>query len=214
MALYRLVCALGQQSLVTVLTRCGLPLPVYFLADEKHSHCLTEKVYLPTIVSGRVIWHLGYTEAPVRRPLPSPIRRSNARRSSRSRLSGPGHPDRWLRQHHQESADAVSWGTPRQLSPPRAHQAPEETRGHRVSGPQGLALAVPHPVVPGATAQGLARVCAGPTVTPLCRPCHHHGWSGQRRARAALVSGQESGLVCGARRPADARDQHPAGSSP
>src|SRR5215467_9976707 len=63
MALYRLICALGQQSLVTVLTRCGLSLPVYFLADEKHSHCLTEKVYLPTIVSGRVIWHLGYTEA-------------------------------------------------------------------------------------------------------------------------------------------------------
>jgi hypothetical protein len=62
MALYRLVCALGQQSLVTVLTRCGLPLPIYFLADEKHSHCLTEKVYLPTIVSGRVLWHLGYTE--------------------------------------------------------------------------------------------------------------------------------------------------------
>jgi hypothetical protein len=63
MALYRLICALGQYSLVTVLTRCGLPLPVNFLADEKHSHCLTEKVYLPTIVCGRVIWHLGYTEA-------------------------------------------------------------------------------------------------------------------------------------------------------
>jgi hypothetical protein len=62
MALYRLVCALGQQSLVTVLTRCSLPLPTYFLADEKHSRCLTDKVYLPTIVSGRVIWHLGYTE--------------------------------------------------------------------------------------------------------------------------------------------------------
>jgi hypothetical protein len=61
MALYRLVCAFGHQSLVTVLTRCGLPLPVYFLADEKHSHCLTNKVYLPTIVRGRVIWHLGYT---------------------------------------------------------------------------------------------------------------------------------------------------------
>jgi hypothetical protein len=41
MALYRLVCALGQQNLVTVLTRCGLPLPVYVLADEKHSHGLT-----------------------------------------------------------------------------------------------------------------------------------------------------------------------------
>src|SRR5688572_6601706 len=62
MALYRLICALGQQSVVTLLTRCGLPLPVYFLADEKHSHCLTDKVYLPTIVCGRVIWHLGYTE--------------------------------------------------------------------------------------------------------------------------------------------------------
>ena len=63
MALYRLVCAFGHHSLVPVLTRCGLPLPVYFLADEKHSRCLAEKVYLPTIVCGRVIWHLGYTEA-------------------------------------------------------------------------------------------------------------------------------------------------------
>src|SRR2546423_8693362 len=61
MALYRLVCALGQQSLVAVLTRCGLPLPVSILADEQHSRCLTERVYLPTIVSGRVIWHLGYS---------------------------------------------------------------------------------------------------------------------------------------------------------
>src|SRR2546429_5178483 len=62
MALYRLVCAFGRQGLVTVLTRCGLPLPTYFLADEKHSRCLTNKVYVPTIVRGRVIWHLGYTE--------------------------------------------------------------------------------------------------------------------------------------------------------
>jgi hypothetical protein len=63
MALYRLVCAFGHASLVTVLTRCGLSLPTYFLADEKHSHCLTDKVYLPTIVRGRVLWHLGYTTA-------------------------------------------------------------------------------------------------------------------------------------------------------
>jgi hypothetical protein len=61
MALYRLVCAFGHHTLVTVLTRCGLPLPVYFLADEKHTHCLTTKAYLPTIVTGRVLWHLGYT---------------------------------------------------------------------------------------------------------------------------------------------------------
>jgi len=61
MALYRWVCAFGHHSLVTVLTRCGLPLPVYFLAAEKPSRCLTAKVYLPPIVWGRGIWHLGYT---------------------------------------------------------------------------------------------------------------------------------------------------------
>jgi hypothetical protein len=55
MALYRLVWALGPQGLVTVLTRCGLALPVYCLADEKHAHCLTTKVSLPTIVRGRVL---------------------------------------------------------------------------------------------------------------------------------------------------------------
>src|SRR5712692_5251606 len=53
LALDRLVCALGHQSLVAVLTRCGLPLPTYILAD---------KVYLPTLVRGRVLWHLGDTE--------------------------------------------------------------------------------------------------------------------------------------------------------
>ena len=62
MALYRVICALGHHSLAAVLTRCGLPLPPYVLADEKHTHCLTNKAYLPTIVSGRVLWHLGYTE--------------------------------------------------------------------------------------------------------------------------------------------------------
>jgi len=63
MALYRLICALGRHSLVTVLVKRRLPLPAYILADEKHSRCLTERVYLPTIVSGRVIWHLGYSDA-------------------------------------------------------------------------------------------------------------------------------------------------------
>src|SRR2546428_7218979 len=63
MAFYRVICAFGKHSLVSVLTRCGLRLPAYILADEKHSRCLTEKVYLPTIVSGRVIWHLGYSDS-------------------------------------------------------------------------------------------------------------------------------------------------------
>jgi hypothetical protein len=38
MALYRLICAFGHHSLVKMLTRCGLPLPPSYLADEKHSH--------------------------------------------------------------------------------------------------------------------------------------------------------------------------------
>src|SRR4030095_15757175 len=63
MALYRLICALGQHSLVSVLVNCHLSLPASILADEKHSTCLTERVYLPTIVSGRVIWHLGYSDS-------------------------------------------------------------------------------------------------------------------------------------------------------
>src|SRR6266480_4081100 len=61
MALYRLLCALGQHSLVTVLVKCHLSLPTYIVADEKHGRCLTDRVYLPTIVSGRVMWHLGYS---------------------------------------------------------------------------------------------------------------------------------------------------------
>jgi hypothetical protein len=40
-----------------------LPLPTYILADEKHSRCLTERVYLTSIVRGRVIWHLGYSDS-------------------------------------------------------------------------------------------------------------------------------------------------------
>jgi hypothetical protein len=54
MSLYRLICALGQDSLVSVLLKCHLSLPAYILADEKHGKCLTERVYLPTIVSGRL----------------------------------------------------------------------------------------------------------------------------------------------------------------
>ena len=63
MAIYRLVCCIGRNGLVKLLTRCHLSLPQYFIADEKHSHCLSKRVYLPTISCGRVIWHLGYTSS-------------------------------------------------------------------------------------------------------------------------------------------------------
>ena len=60
MSIYLLGCAIGRQSLVNFLLRCRLPLPKYILADEKHSKCRADKIYLPTISSGRVVWHLGY----------------------------------------------------------------------------------------------------------------------------------------------------------
>jgi hypothetical protein len=63
MALSRLVGSFGHQGLVTVLRRCAFPRPVDVLADEQHTDCLTDKVSLPTIVSGRVLGHLGYSEA-------------------------------------------------------------------------------------------------------------------------------------------------------
>jgi len=71
-----------------VLTRCGLPLPTYFLADEKHSHCLREKVYLPTIVHGRVIWHLGYTGTASATAFTQSYGECHVRHPSRSRRIG------------------------------------------------------------------------------------------------------------------------------
>lgn len=62
MAIYRLILIFGRRCLVDILLMSGLTLPEYFLADEKHSHVRDMKVYLPTIVEGRVIWHLGYCE--------------------------------------------------------------------------------------------------------------------------------------------------------
>ena len=134
MALYRLVCALGQQSMVPVLTRCGLPLPVYFLADEKHSRCLTEKVYLPTIVCGRVIWHLGYTTHASTAAFTQSyqaFQRAAVQQEPAYRVRGIliG----WLRQHDQQYADAIPWCTSRQLSPPRDQQAAHQTCGDRVA---------------------------------------------------------------------------------
>ena len=63
MAIYRMVCCIGRNGLVKLGTRCHLSLPEYFIADEKHTHCLDKRVYLPTIGCGRVIWHLGYTSS-------------------------------------------------------------------------------------------------------------------------------------------------------
>src|SRR5262249_41165749 len=79
MALYRVICTFGQYSLVTVLTRCGLPLPTYILADEKHSRCLAERVSICPRSSGAVSSGIWATARPkARRRSPSPTAYFNA----------------------------------------------------------------------------------------------------------------------------------------
>ena len=191
MALYRLICALGQQSVVTVLTRCGLPLPVYFLADEKHSHCLTDKVYLPTIVCGRVIWHLGYTE--------------NASAAA-------------FTQSYGEFQRAASQQEPSyRVKGVLTDGFDSTTKSMRTLFPGArLGNCLRHAItkLPGKLTAIAFPVCAGPTAPPLCRPRDAQNRSGQWGARTVLVPGEEGGLVCGVRRPADAGDQHPVGSGP
>ena len=71
MALYRLMCALGSQSLVAVLTRCGLPLPTYFLAMRSTvTVSPTGCIYPRSFVDGSSgIWGIPNTR--VRWPLPN-----------------------------------------------------------------------------------------------------------------------------------------------
>ena len=204
MALYRLVCALGQQSLVAVLTRCELPLPVYILADEKHSRCLTDKVYLPTIVSGRVsgIWVTVRPRAPP--PLPSPMASFNARPSSRSHRTRYGGPHRWLRQHRPRVCGRCfrgrAWAT---ACATRSTSSRQTGRRVALRCARGCARSSTPCCTGVASAQacGWWRWASGCATLPITSP---RRWERAWRARAPLVPGQESGLVCGARRPADA----------
>lgn len=110
MALYRLVCSFGHQSLVPVLTRCGLPLPVDFLVDAKPSRCRTAQVYLPTIVSGRVIWHLGLCRTRQCSGLDPLVWRVPAGGAPAGVVVPRQRRPRGLRQHHEEHADPVPPG--------------------------------------------------------------------------------------------------------
>ena len=150
MALSRLVCAFGHHSLVTVLTRCGLSLPTSFLADEKHSRCLTDKVYLPTIVSGRVIWHLGYTEEASATAFPqsygafqqAALQQEPSYRVRGILTDGFASTTKSLR-----TLDPVAGGASRLLPAPRAPQAPEATDGDRAASASVTPREVPHPAL-------------------------------------------------------------------
>jgi len=194
MALYRLLCALGHHSMVTALTRCGLPLPTYVLADEKPSHCLTDKVYLPTIVRGRVIWHLGYTE--------------NASAAA-------------FTQSYQEFQCAASQQEPSYRvrgiltdgfdSTIKSMRAlfPGARLGnclrHAINKLPGKLTAIASPVRKALRSQfhtllyrcdkrkGLRVFALGQRLRRFGGPRRHHGWGARRRTRTALVPGEEAG---------------------
>ena len=84
MALYRLICALGQQSLGCVLPRCGLPLPVYFLADEKHSRAVSRRRCICPRLSVAVCSGISATPRSRVQQRCNPTVRSNVPRCSRS----------------------------------------------------------------------------------------------------------------------------------
>ena len=215
MALYRLICALGQHRLVAVLTRCGRPLPVYFLADEKHSRCRTHKAYLPTIVRGRVIWHLGYTEDASATALTQSYQEFQRMAIHQEpTVSGPGiltdgfdsttksmrtlFPGARLGNCLRHALIKLPKKLAAIASPVRkALRSQFHTLWYRARQRKGLRVF--------ALGQRLRRFADHVTIT---------AGTDQWRARATLVSGQEGRLVCGARRPPDARDQHPLRPGP
>ena len=196
------------------MTRCGLPLPVYFLADEKHSHCLTDKVYLPTIVRGRVIWHLGYTAEASAAAFTQSYRVFQ-------RAAFQQEPSYRVRGILTDGFDSTTKSM-RTLFP--GARLGNCLRHALNKLPKKLA-AIASPVRKALRSQFhtllyRARQRKSLRVFALGQRLRHFAdhvatrRGSQRRARAALVAGEEGGLVCGARRPPDARDQHPAGSGP
>jgi hypothetical protein len=150
---------------------------------------------------------------PVQPPFPPPMARFTATRPSRSLRIGSGASGpmaltarpalggRCVRVH------AWAPGSATRSSSSRSNSWPSRPRSVRHGERSATRWGPGHD-------SARAGVGAGPTLTPLCRPRRHHGWDRQRGARPALVPGPEGGRVCGARRPADARDQPALRPSP
>ena len=214
MALYRLICALGQHRLVAVLTLCALPLPAYILADEKHSKCLTARVYLPTIVSGRVIWHLGYSDA-------KSVVAFTESYGQFQRAALEHEPSYQVRGALTDGFDSTV-NSMRTLFPKARlgfclrhalNKLPDKLVGVSASVRQGLRSKF-HTLLHWCRQRKSLRVVAlGQRLRHLCQAYRRDGGRSSRRARTPLVRGQKSRLVCGARRPEDAGHEHGVGSS-
>ena len=199
MALYRLVCALGQHSLVTRADPVWPAAARLFPRRREAQPLSHRKVYLPTIVSGRVHLASGLHRGGQCGGL-YPVLREFQRAASQQE------PSYRVRGVLIDGFDSTTKSM-RTLFPGarlgnclrHALNKLPETYGHRVPGPQGVTLPVPHPVAQGTPAEGLAGVCARPAVTPLRGPRRHHGrerpmasgCGGGFRTSCAVKSGKE-----------------------
>src|SRR5215510_7064408 len=213
MALSRLVCAFGHHSLVSVLARCGLSLPTYFLADEKHSRCLTAKVYLPTIVQGRVLWHLGYTtEASA-----AAFTQSYQEFQHAALQQEPTYRVRGILT---DGFDSTTKSMRTLFPGARLGYCLR----HAITKLPGKLTAIASPVRKALRSQfhtllyrarqrkGLRVFALGQRLRHFADHVTQKAGGGQWGAGPALGAGEEGGLVYGPCRPAHARDQHPAGS--
>jgi hypothetical protein len=199
----RLIGACGPQSLVPVLPRGGVPLPVSCLADDKPRRARTAQGSLPTLVGGRVLGHCGDTAAARTTAFPP----SDRALPPAARPPAPAERVRGLL-----TAGCASPPRPRSAAPRSRRGPPHGWRARRLGA---------RPCAPRATpcSPGHARArawggCAGPQVAALCRPRRHPGGSGPGRTGAARGAGEAGGLVGGPGSPPEARDQHAAGPGP
>jgi len=197
MALYRLVCAFGHEGLVTVLTRCGLPLLVYFLADEKPAAVSLPRSLFPRSSGAASSGISARPRRPVPRLLPSPMGRFNAPHSSTSHplesagcspMAATARPKVGGRSA-QERASASAYAT--RASSCRRHSWPSPPRSARRDAPSATRCS---------SERASARACA-------CLPWASGGGAWRTLSRTPLgrprATGDASG--CRPRKPAGMR---------
>jgi len=151
------------------MTRCGLPLPVYILADEKHSAVSPTGCICQPSPVGRVIWHLGYSES----------------QSAAALTESYGVFQRAALKHKPSYAFRAPL-TDGLTAPPGAcapcfqglaglwprhalNKLPSKLIGLSAPVRMGLRSPVPYPALPLSPAKKLTGGGAWPTATPLCR---------------------------------------------
>jgi len=136
-------------------------------------------VYLPTIVSGRVIWHLGYTEeasAAAFTQSYGEFQRAASQQEPSYRVKGV------LIDGFDSTAKSLRTLFPRARLGNCLRHALNKLPGKLTAIPSAVRKTLRsqfHTLWYRAPAQGLTGVCARPAIAPLCGPRRRHGWVSQ-----------------------------------